>query len=182
MRKSLYLSIAAALALVLAMSSLPARVAAADSDKPSVSDKEFLQQAYQNLYIENEITRLARERSRSEGVKHYAELQIGGNRKMIDEIRDFAHKHNIPLDEDMSRKQRHQYDKFSKLEGQEFDEQYMANEVEDQRSLYELFGNASKEARDPDLREFAKDKAQVLREHLSNAEELYRKVKAKQDR
>ena len=162
------------IAAVLALSPLLARAA------EEAFDKRFLRDAYQNLAVENEITRLAREHSRSEGVKHYAELQIGGNRKMMEEVADLAKDHDVKLSDEMSEKQRDALEHLRKLDGQDFDIQYMSMEREDQKSLVDTFDRASKECKDQNVREFARHKLAPLQEHLANAEELYRKIKNKE--
>jgi len=150
---------------------------AADEDK--AFDKRFVKEASQYLYAENEISRLAERQSNSDGVKHFASTILGGNKKMIDELRDVAHDRNYHISEELTDKQRDTMDRLRRLEGTNFDVQYMSNEVEDHKALVELFERASKECQDDALRKFADRKVSPLRDHLANAEELYRKVKSK---
>jgi len=173
-RSALFVSL---VALGLAFAGRAGVAAAADEDK--AFDKRFVKEASQYLYAENEITRLAADKSNSDGVKHYAQTVLGGNKKLIDELRDVAHDHKYTVSEDLTEKQRDTVDRLRKLEGTNFDVQYMSNEVEDHKALVDLFERASKDCQDDAMRKFAERKLPPLKDHLANAQELYRKVKDK---
>ncbi len=169
------------LAAGLAIGPTITRAADKGSDEEkSAFDKRFIKEAAQYSYAENEISRLAREQSRSDGVKHYAEIIIGGHKKLLDELHDIARDHNYTLSDDLTDKQKDTKDRLSKLEGTDFDVQYMSSEVQDHEAIVALFERGSKECQDKDLREFADRRLPALRGHLDNARELYKKVKNKE--
>lgn len=143
-------------------------------------DERFVREAGESLRAENQISRLARENSHSDGVKHYAELSIGGQEKLLDELKDIAERHHYKFPEGMSSKQRDAYEHLKDLRSEQFDVEYMSAQVEDQKSLVEMFEKAKDHADEKNIREFAERKLDSLREHEQNAEELYRKVKHKE--
>jgi len=175
-------AIAAIVALLSMFVIAPATVRAADprDDDKLAFDKRFVKEAAEFSMCENEISRLAKEQSNSDGVKHYAELMIGGHKKLLEELRDAAHCHEYHIPDAMTDKQRDTYDRLKRLKNTDFDVEYMSGQVQDQQNLVELFERAAKECQDKSLREFADRKVPMLKEHLDNAKELYRKVKAKE--
>lgn len=159
---------------------LPHSALRADEDDRKAFDKRFVKEAAEYSRAENDISRLAREQSHSEGVKHYAELMIGGHKKLLNELQEIAQTHHYTLPDELTGKQKDVLEKLRKLHDTDFDVQYMGEQVEDQQALVELFDKASKECVDDNLREFAARKLPMLREHLENARELYKKVKNKE--
>ena len=170
-----WLTAAVAVVLALLMSPLAARAAADDK----AFDKRFIKEAAQYSYAENELSRLAREKSNSDGVKHFAEIIIGGQKKLIEELKDIADKHDYHLSDDLTDKQRETKSRLARLDGTNFDVQYLSSSIEDHKAMIDLFERGAKESEDDNLRKFADRKLPMLHEHLANAEELYRKVKAK---
>jgi putative membrane protein len=172
-----WLTVAVTVVLALFMSPLALRTAAAAEDK--AFDKRFIKEAAQYSYAENELSRLARDKSNSDGVKHFAEIVIGGQKKLLDELKDVADKHDYHLSDDLTDKQRETKSRLARLDGTNFDVQYLSSSIEDHKAMIDLFERGAKESEDENLRKFADRKLPMLHEHLANAEELYRKVKAK---
>jgi putative membrane protein len=152
------------------------------SDSKTAFDKRFVKEAAQYAYAENELSRLAREQSRSEGVKHFAELNIGGNKKIIDDLQEIAKGHDYVLSDELTDKQKDTKERIGKLKGTDFDVEYMSSAVEDHEAMVQLFERASKECQDEKLRDYANRRLPAVREHLDNAKELYKKVKNKEDK
>jgi len=174
-----WLTAAVAVAFALFMSPLAARAAAAAAEDKAF-DKRFIKEAAQFSYAENEISRLARDKSNSDGVKHFAEIVIGGQKKLLEELKDVADKHDYHLTDELTDKQKETKSRLARLEGTDFDVQYLSSSIEDHKAMIDLFERASKECEDENLRKFADRKLPMLHEHLTNAEELYRKVKSKE--
>lgn len=143
-------------------------------------DERFVREVGESLRAENQISRLARDNSHSDGVQHYAELSIGGQEKLLEELKDIAERHHYKFPEGMSSKQRDAYEHLKDLRSEQFDMEYMSGQVEDQKALVDMFEKAKDQAEEKNIREFADRKLASIKEHEQNAEELYRKVKHKE--
>jgi len=67
-------------------------------------------------------------------------------------------------------KQQSMIDRLAKLSGKEFDRQYMKSMIEDHAEDVAKFEQEAKQARDRDVKHFAKNTARVLKEHLKLAQ------------
>ncbi|HEX2099202.1 MAG TPA: DUF4142 domain-containing protein [Candidatus Synoicihabitans sp.] len=63
-------------------------------------------------------------------------------------------------------------------QGREFDQRYVKMMVKEHEDAVKLFENASREAKDPEIRSFASQHVSALREHLQEAKGLERSVAA----
>src|SRR4051794_11570645 len=82
-------------------------VLGADKDKDDKKDDPafdsvFLKDAAQRVLGEIELCRLVDERSHSEGVKHYASLQISHFRELLEDTRNLASARDVKLPTDLS--------------------------------------------------------------------------------
>ncbi len=174
------LALSAAFLALLIMPQLVSRASAAQPAEEKPFDKRFVKDASQYSIVEDDICRLPRDHSGSDGVKHFGELVLGGQKKLIDELGVIAKGHDYKLSDEFTAKQKDTMQRLRKLEGTNFDVEFMSNEVQDQQAFVELFEDASKKCKDKNLCEFADRKLPMLREHQQNAVELYKKVKNKE--
>ncbi|HMB96811.1 MAG TPA: DUF4142 domain-containing protein, partial [Tepidisphaeraceae bacterium] len=142
-------------------------------------DKRFVKEASEWSMSMVNVGRLAKDHSNSEGVKHYAEKVIDGDKKLMDELAEIAKRHDYHLADDMTVKQRETKRRLESLRDTDFDVEYMSDQREDQAAMVDLFEQARKQCVDENLRSFADRKLPALKDFRDNAEELYKKVKEK---
>jgi len=162
--------------IVLAVVS-PRFVRAEDDSK--AFDKRFVKEASEWAMTMDSISRLAKENSRSDGVKHYAEVVLDGQKKLVDELREIAKRHDYHLSDDMTEHQRETKRRLEHLHDDDFDVEYMSEQRVDEQAMVDLFEKARKECVDENLRGFADRKLPAVKDFRDNAEELYKKVKDK---
>jgi predicted outer membrane protein len=165
--------------MALGLLMLAPRLAAGSDEEGKAFDKRFVKEAYQWSAAMNDISRLALDHSNSEGVKHYAEKVIDGQKKLIDELREIAERHDYHTTEDLTDHQRETRDRIAKLHFDDFDVEYMSEQRADEQSMVDLFEQARKQCVDENLRSFADRKLPALKEFRDNADELYKKIKDK---
>ena len=169
------------LALVLTFPTL----ARADDEKGGrlgEADKQFLRDALQGVMIQADLSRLARERSENEHVKRFAEEMVGGLNKLEADLRTRAERHDMDIGSKANRTQKQTDARLSKLEGGDFDVQFMSEQVATLESLVNMFDREVKKGESASLKDFAERKGEDLRERLERAKVLYKDVKAVEGR
>jgi predicted outer membrane protein len=167
----------ALLAVGLAMAA--PRFAAGDDDVRTAFDKRFVKEASEWAMAMNDISRLAKTNSNSDGVHHYADVLIDGQEKLLDELHTIAARHDYHLADEMTEHQRETKRRLEHLHDTDFDVEYMSEQRVDQQSMVDLFEEARKECLDDNLRSFADRKLPAIKEYRDSAEDMYRKVKDK---
>jgi putative membrane protein len=76
---------------------------------------------------------------------------------------------NIAVPERMTEKHQKHVDMFKNYKGTDFDAEYMKHMVEDHTEAVALFTRASKEAKNPQIKEFATTTLPTIQAHLEHA-------------
>jgi putative membrane protein len=166
--------------LALAFTSLSLLAApsqAADDTKDF--DSVFIKDSAQRVLGEIELSRLVDAHSHSDGVKHYADLQVKHYRDLLEEMRKVAADKNVKLPTDLSDHQQDAKKRLEAAKSTEFDLQYLSDQLDEQQSLIDLFTRASKDCQDRKLRDLASRNIDDLKARHANAKELYGKIKEK---
>jgi putative membrane protein len=156
-----------------------AKEAKRDDERENGFDSTFVKDAAQRLLGEIELSRMVDERSNSEGVKHYAALQIKEYRDILDTMRRVGAKENIKTPDEMSDRQRDSVKRLKEVTSTNFDLQYMSGQLDEQQSLINLFTRAARDCDDHELKAFAAKTVPDLQARYDNARSLYRKIKEK---
>ena len=102
----------------------------ADRNKVSNSDKDFVQETTIANMAEVELGRMAGERSTNAEVKKFGQMMVDDHTAAGDQLKAMATQHNIPTPTALDDKHRDLRDKLAKLQGAEFDREYMSAMVE----------------------------------------------------
>ena len=76
----------------------------------------------------------------------------------------------------MDREDREALQHLSKMEGLDFDREYMNQVIKDQQDNLTLFEQMANEVTNPDLKCYAQQTIPVLRRHLQMARDIYGKI------
>ncbi|WP_437913097.1 DUF4142 domain-containing protein [Sorangium sp. So ce302] len=174
--------------IMMAAASLPVSTAAegqrpageqarANQIKLNESDREFVEEAGQGGLLEVRLGQLAQQRAASPDVKRFAQRMIDDHSAMNKRLAALAQQKGVPVPQELSQEQREEVDELSRKTGAEFDRKYMSEMVDDHEDDVEEFKEATKEAKDADVRRFAATGLPLLREHLAMARQVYDKVK-----
>jgi putative membrane protein len=134
------------------------------------NDISFPQNAYSGGMMEVELGRLAQQKASSEKVKQFGERMIADHTKANEELKAIAMKDNISLPAKMLDSNKDTYDQLNKYDGKEFDKEYMNKMVEDHKQVISDFEDASQNAKNQDVRQWAKNTLPTLRQHLELAQ------------
>jgi putative membrane protein len=194
MRKTLF-TMSAAAALVGLLSS-PAAAQVGSEDKPrtdtpatapsqdqpgqersqSRSDRQFIDKAANDGLAEVKLGQLASEKASNPEVKQYAQRLVQDHTKANNQLKQIAQAEGVRVEDDLESKHRKVHDRLSKLSGEAFDRAYMEYMVEDHQKAVKLFEKGSKEADNPQLKQFASSTLPTLQEHLREAQRLHAEI------
>jgi putative membrane protein len=156
-----------------------AKEAKRDAERETGFDSTFVKDAAQRLLGEIELSRMVEQRSNSDGVKHYAALQIKEYRDILDTMRRVGAAEDIKTPDEISDRQRDSAKRLKEVSSTEFDLQYMSGQLDEQQSLINLFTRAARDCDNHELKAFAAKTVPDLQARYDNARSLYRKIKQK---
>lgn len=136
------------------------------------ADKIFLVEAASGGMMEKQLGQYVAANGASAAVKQFARMMVKDHSNADSIITTLAQVKaiaipNVPGDDH----QRH-IDELSRKKGAELDKDYMSLMVEDHEEDIRKFEDASKNARDPDVKAFATNTLPILRKHLEQAKKI----------
>jgi len=135
-------------------------------------DDNFLIKAAATDNAEIETSKLADRRSGSQQVKDFAAQAIKDHQKSSDRLAKVIKNRKVAIVSGLEKENRDEIDRLSKLQGAEFDREYLHWMVRTHTDAISVFENQIKNGKDAEIRSFADETLPTLREHLKRAEEL----------
>lgn len=132
---------------------------------------EFPQLAFSGGMMEVWLGKLAQVKASSNKVKEFGERMIQDHSKANDELKDIAHDNSIMLPDSILPEHKETFDELSRYKGHEFDEHYMRTMVKDHKEDIKAFEQASQNAKNKEVRQWAEKTLSVLKQHLKLAQE-----------
>lgn len=172
----------AGLALVLGVA--PARAQSDGSSYPpapltsksstlSSGDRTFLLRAAADELFEFEMSRLAMEKSTADDLKSYAAKMVAMHMEVQQQLNGLAQAKGLVLPNTLGMLRQRELDRLQNLSGEEFDREYFQRVgLRAHRQNIKLFRDASRLARDPDVRAWASKMAPAHEQHLAEARSL----------
>lgn len=136
------------------------------------ADKSFLVDAYSGTKMEIQLGNYAAANAGSPAVKQFGQMMVADHTKADSAITVMARVKAIVIPNVPGNEHQHHIDELTKKKGAEFDKEYMKMMVEDHEDDVRKFEEASQNASDPDVREFAAKTLPVLRKHLDAAKKI----------
>lgn len=137
------------------------------------SDEAFLKDAAHAGAAEIEASKLAQTKARNADVKKFADSMIADHTKVADELKALAAVKNVKLPDGPSIKQKAEIKLIDAGDNDKFDERYAKHfGVKAHQDTIELFEEASREAKDADVKAWATKTLPGLRHHLEMAQAL----------
>ncbi|MBV9067244.1 MAG: DUF4142 domain-containing protein [Acidobacteria bacterium] len=140
-------------------------------------DQEFMNKAAQGGMAEVILGQMASSKGTSPDVKNFGNRMVSDHGKANDELKQLAQTKGVTLPADIDDESKKMSDKLSKLNGKDFDKEYIGGMVEDHEKDVKEFEKASKDAKDPDLKAWATKTLPTLQDHLKMAKEAKSKLK-----
>ena len=155
----------------------------------SNADKDWVEASLDAGMAEVELGRLAEQRASNPDVKQFAQMMVRDHTKAGDELKQIAQKHSITVSPHLDDKHRDLMDKLSKLNGAEFDRQYIDAMVDGHEDIINHLQSKASEDRfgenkgtvrpessdnpvEASLNQWAANTLPVAREHLEKAKQI----------
>lgn len=141
--------------------------------------KDFLTEAAQGGMAEVQLGRLATEHASNSVVKQFGQHMVQDHTQANNELARLAAQKGVTLPQDVNSDQKSEGDKLSKLNGAEFDKEYINYMVKDHEEDVETFQTQANKGTDNDVKNFAAKTLPTLQRHLQMAKEAANQVGAK---
>ena len=137
------------------------------------SDASFMKEAAHAGAAEIEAAKLASTKAKSADVKSFAETMVTDHTRVADELKALAATKNVTLPDGPSVKQKTELKLIDAGDNDKFDARYAKNfGVKAHKDTIKLFEEASKNAKDPDVKAWATKTLPGLKHHLEMAQAL----------
>jgi len=143
----------------------------------SEEDKKFVMKAAQGGMAEVSGGQTAATQGTNPDVKTFGSTMVTDHSKANDELKQLATTKGLALPADTDDEHKKKLAEIAKKTGADFDKAYMKDMVEDHEKDVKEFQNASKNAKDPDLKAWAGKTLPTLQHHLQMAKATNAKLK-----
>ncbi|HSV18730.1 MAG TPA: DUF4142 domain-containing protein [Casimicrobiaceae bacterium] len=143
----------------------------ASDAKLSHGDKKFVEEAAQGGMAEVQLGQLAAQKAQSPEVKQFGQKMVDDHGKANDQLKSIASSKGVDLPNDLKSADKREHDRLSKLNGADFDREYMKHMVSDHKKDVKDFEKEAKSAKDADIKNFASTTLPTLQQHLQMAQQ-----------
>lgn len=126
---------------------------------------------------EVEMGQLAQQKASSDRVKAFGQMMVNDHTKANDELKTIAAQKNFQLPNSTSPKHQDHKNDLTNKSGADFDKAYMKMMVDGHQDVIDQFEKASKDATDPEIKNFAAQKLPTLKMHLDSAKAIQKALK-----
>lgn len=157
------------------MSHNDSAASSSSSKKLSWGDRHFVRKAADDGQEEVAIAQLAAEKATNPDVKQFAQQMVQEHTQVNQQLMSLANSKDLKIDQEDSTKER-AYRRLNKTSGNDFDREFIDRMVDDHEKDIKLFEKAAKDAKDPEVRQFASSTLDQLRQHLQHVQQLQQSV------
>jgi putative membrane protein len=136
-------------------------------------DLKYFNDLAQANMAEVEAAKLAQDKAQSEEVKKYAQHMVEDHGKMLEEQQQMAKTKNVEVPKQPKKDSQSAMKKLEGLSGEKFDQAFMEQMVKDHEKSLKLAREASKNAKDPELKQAAEQATPKIEEHLKMARQIH---------
>lgn len=145
------------------------------SQKLDWRDRHFVEKAAKGGQSEVALGQLAQDKASNPDVKAFAQSLVQDHSNANSQLMQLAQQKNVQVKQEDATKD-HMYKRLSKASGQQFDREFVQNQIRDHEKDIKMFEKEAKDAKDPDVRNFASQVLPKLREHLAMAQRLKQSI------
>ena len=127
---------------------------------------------------EVQMGQLAQQNGQSQAVKDFGKRMVDDHSKANDQLKQVATQQGVTLPSDLNSKDKAEYDRMSKLNGDAFDKAYAKMMVSDHKKDISEFQREASAGSNPDVKGFATQTLPTLQDHLTMAEQMNSSVKS----
>lgn len=136
------------------------------------AEHNFLVDVASGTMMEIRLGQYAAANAGSAAVKQFGQMMVSDHKKSDSLVSLMAQLKNIAIPNEPGDKHQQHINELSKKKGAEFDKDYMKLMIEDHEEDIKKFEEASKNAKDEDIRTFAANSLPVLKKHLEHAKKI----------
>jgi putative membrane protein len=152
-----------------------AQQGAPTNTKVQRSDRNFIEKAAGGGKEEVELGRLAQSKASNEAVKQFAQRMVEDHANANKELMELAANKGVKLD-DKAPKKNPMMDRLSKLQGADFDREYVKEMVKDHKKDVAEFRRMHSGAVDPNLKAWIDKTLPTLEDHLKTIEGIQSQI------
>jgi len=142
-------------------------------DKLARGDRKFVQEAAEGGMFEVQVAQLAASKATDPAVKDFANRLVQDHQQANNELVQLANSKHVELPAAPSRSKRHALEKLGKMNGAEFDRNFVKEVgLKDHEKDIKQFEKAAEKLKDADLKAWAQKTLPHLREHYALAQKL----------
>jgi len=143
-------------------------------DNKPFDDAEFVKMAASGGMHEVELGKVAADKAKDPAVKQFGQQMVTDHGKANEELKKTAKNAGLEIPDKMLEKHQKEFDRFKNLTGDQFDREYVKHMIKDHEEDVAEFTRASKEAKNPAVKEFATKTLPVVQKHLEAVKKLSR--------
>ena len=148
-----------------------------NSANTSAAKKSFWTEAADGGLSEVEMGKMAVKKAQNPEVKKFAQMMITDHSKANNELKAVAAKQKITLPTEIGPRNRSTIDELNKLEGANFDREYVQAMVDDHEADVQMFEDQAQDDSDSQAKAFAAKALPVLKKHLEAIKAIQSKMK-----
>lgn len=142
------------------------------------ADRKFIEKAANGGLMEVQLGEMAQQKASSDQVKEFGKKMAEDHGKANDELKQVAEAKGVALPAAVDRSGQKDLEKFGKLQGADFDREYMKHMVSDHKKDVSDFQKEAKSGKDAEVKAFAAKTLPTLQQHMTLAQSTYDAVKS----
>jgi len=150
--------------------------ASSSSSTSANADQDFIANAAKGNRAEVTLGKMVASKTKDPSVRQFAQQMVKDHTTALNELTQLAQSKNITLPEGIPDDATALQSKLSSASGKALDKDYMDSMVDDHKKDVSEFQDASQNAKDPDVKQWAAKTLPTLQAHLQKAEQIDAKV------
>jgi putative membrane protein len=150
--------------------------ASSSSSASANADQDFIANAAKGNRAEVTLGKMVESKTKDPSVRQFAQQMVKDHTTALNELTQLAQSKNITLPEGLPDDATALQSKLSSATGKALDKDYMDSMVDDHKKDVSEFQDASQNAKDPDVKQWAAKTLPTLQAHLQKAEQIDAKV------
>jgi len=150
--------------------------ASSSSSASANADQDFIANAAKGNRAEVTLGKMVESKTKDPSVRQFAQQMVKDHTTALNELTQLAQSKNITLPEGLPDDATALQSKLNSATGKALDKDYMDSMVDDHKKDVSEFQDASQNAKDPDVKQWAAKTLPTLQAHLQKAEQIDAKV------
>lgn len=140
-------------------------------------DAEFATKAAVGGIAEVEFGKIALTKTVDPQIKAFADMMVKDHGKANEELMNLATGKNITLPTVLDEEHQKKFDELSKLNGKDFDKEYVKIMVDGHKKTLDLMDKEAKDGKNADLAAFASKTSSIVKAHLDMIQKIHNSMK-----